>query len=63
MVVAGRRAGGERGRRRIPAGRTAASRRRPRPGRGSGGGKAGVAPPGIAAAAHRPALDFAKARP
>ena len=62
MVVAGR-AGSERGRRRIPAGRTVASRRRPRPGRGSGGGKAGVAPPGIAAAAHRPALDFAKARP
>ena len=62
MVVAGR-AGSDRRPRRIPAERPVASRRRPRSEQGSGGGKAGPAPPDIAAAAHPPALELAKVRP
>ena len=62
MVVAGH-AGSDRRLRRIPAERPVASRRRPRPEQGSGGGKAGVAPPEILAAAHPPALELAKVHP
>ena len=59
MVVAG----SDRRSRRMPAERPVASRRRPRPEQGSGGGKAGAAPPDTATAAHRPALEFAKVHP